>query len=237
MNEVHFYCLNFQNAERKLKMQRRFGQLGVLENCTFYDGVSFEDERIDPQDVNKRATSCCYGHLDMIRNFYYNSNYSFGIFCEDDIFIRKELKEKVPTILANMRALQLDVLLLGYLCTGVEEFPQFFSKRTGADLTEFSYYEYPFSTWGTQMYILTRPHAAFLLEKYTADYIRTLINNSLTPFSADFIFTKEGDKRALIRPIMAIEDNPTMTDYSDIWQQNFHLQCFHNEYKPNVFVE
>ena len=235
--DVHFYCLNFENLERKKNMQRRFNHLGLLEYCTFYDGVSFQDKRIDPSDINKKATSCSYGHLDMIKNFYYNSNFSFGIFCEDDIFLRKDLKEKLPSILSDMHSMELDTLLLGYLAGGTEIESSHFYSPLPCDNPDFKYYTYPFHTWGTQMYILSRNHAKHFLDKYTEECIRHLKTNPDTPFAADFIFTKEGKKNALIRPIMAIEDNLSFESIAHSGQQNFHRECFQKDYKPDIFEE
>ena len=44
-NELcEFYCLSYNNKERKAAMASRFQQLNLHVN--FYDGVNFEDNRI-----------------------------------------------------------------------------------------------------------------------------------------------------------------------------------------------
>ena len=73
-NELcEFYCLSYNNKERKAAMASRFQQLNLHVN--FYDGVNFEDNRILLKDNNndntnvKKCWSCMYGHLDMINKF------------------------------------------------------------------------------------------------------------------------------------------------------------------------
>ena len=65
-------------------MIMRFQYLDLSFN--FYEGVDlFTDPRT--KEFNISASSCMYGHLDMIYKFYFNTNKKYGIFCEDDILI------------------------------------------------------------------------------------------------------------------------------------------------------
>ena len=45
----------------------------------------------------------------MIYNFYYKTNKKYGIFCEDDIHIHKDLIEIMPKILLDFNILNLDI--------------------------------------------------------------------------------------------------------------------------------
>ena len=92
-DDYYFSCLNFDNEERKKKIEERFKILDI--NYNFNKGVNFDDDRIkNVPEAYKRVFSCTYGHLDGIYNFYHNTNKKYGIFCEDDINIHKSLKQK-----------------------------------------------------------------------------------------------------------------------------------------------
>ena len=228
MNSVGFYCLSYNNYG-KTSMQEIFLKLGV--EAEIYSGVSFQDRRIAKiEDRLKRTWSTCYGHLDMIRSFY-ESDKEYGIFCEDDIIIRKDFIKNLPEILTDFNKLKLDILMLGYLCENkIDEysnFPTFLDKGT------FKYLRYPDDLWGTQMYMISRAHALKILSKYYYGYAeKTLINRELTPFSADWTITKEGN-RALIYPLTAIENFNKV--YEDEHQTRAHRNCYKFSYKPELF--
>jgi len=240
MDKTKFYCLNYNNEKRKKDMQRRFGTLKI--NCDFFPGVDFADERISRfseliDDATKRVWSCMYGHLDMIHDFYYNTKKDFGIFCEDDIFLHKNLNNYWPRICLDFSCLKLDVLLLGYLLqTNPNDSEDFTMKRLYISNSPFTYYSFPDYVWGTQMYMLSREHAKYLLDKYGtgSGYAeRTILDKSLVPFSADWTLTKEGN-RAIITPIVVVEDNDTT--YENDGQFHFHKKCFDLHFKNHLFI-
>ena len=245
MDRTKFYCLNYNNEQRKKDMQRRFDTLKL--KCVFSPGVNFADKRISDyseliDDATKRVWSCMYGHLDMIHDFYYNTNKDFGIFCEDDIYLHKNLYNYLPRICLDFMSLKLDVLLLGYLLqTDPNDGSDFTMKRLFINGSPFTYYSFPDYVWGTQMYMLSRSHAKYLLDKYglppngSICYAeRTTSDKSITPFSADWTLTKEGN-RAIITPIVVVEDNAT--DYAHDGQGSFHKKCFELHFKENLFVK
>jgi len=234
-----FYCLSFQNPERKSAMENRFENLGV--DIFMYPGVTFDDERIEGRNLDhhtKRAWSFTYGHFDLIREFYFNSEKDYGIFCEDDIFIRKDFIDHLPKIIDNFEAMNLDLLLLGYLTqyTIDENHSGFYLKGPKSTLDHpFSYYNLPDFIWGAQMYMLSRKQAMELIVKYSPPYADlSLTNNSMTPFNSDWTFTKEGN-RALLYPMIALEDGKTK--YLDGGQHNYHQECHYNNYAPELFYE
>lgn len=237
-----FYCLSFNNPVRKENMKRRFESIGA--DCIIYEGVPPEDTRIASlvNSHQKTIWSCMYGHLDMISDFFHNTDKEFGIFCEDDIYIHKDLKEMMPKLMKDFNHLQLDVLLLGYLLHFKVEknhcYPEYAlqnpSSFDNSDI--YSYHHYPDSVWGTQMYMLSRASAKTLLDKYefSSGYAeRTLHDPTLISFSADWTITKDGN-RALITPILAVEDN--QTNYEHDGQRHFHQSCFNAHFVPELFI-
>ena len=252
-----FYCLSFKNEIRRINMCRRFNQVNI--DCIFYEGVSFEDDRIKKHvglsDHTKRTFSCAYGHLDMITKFYYETDKDYGIFCEDDIYIHKELAIDLPSIISDNK---FDILLLSYLLpfTVRSEYIGFELKAGSPKTGKYKYHNYPDDTWGAQMYMMTREHAKYVIDTYSHDYAdRTLIQLpinqlkcnlpvedcsvsnvqrcKLTPFSSDWLFTKDGN-RALIAPILATEDNQSF--YTDLGQREFHKKCFLAHFDDATFI-
>jgi hypothetical protein len=234
-----FYCLSFQNPERKAAMENRFEKLGV--DIFMYPGVTFDDERIEGRILDhhtKRTWSFTYGHFDLIREFYFNSEKEYGVFCEDDIFIRKDFIEHLPKIINNFETMNLDLLLLGYLTqyTIDENHSGIYLKGPKSTSDHpFSYYNLPDFIWGAQMYMLSRKQAWELIGKYSPPYADiSLTNHSMTPFNSDWTITKEGN-RALLYPMIALEDGKTK--YLDGGQHNYHQECHHNNYEPELFYE
>lgn len=226
------YCLSYNNLERRQSMTERFNKLEL--EYTFYDGVNFTDPRIHP-DAYKKCWSIMYGHLDMLRMFI-DDNYEYGIFCEDDIYLHQNFKLMMPTVINNFEFLKLDILLLGYLIPfKVEPWYEGFSLKSNDYLiSSYKYHNYTNDVWGTQMYMLSRKSAQYMLNKYNDEFAINSITNEIIPFSADWTLTKDGN-RALISPCLAVEDGKT--DYKDdIGQKNYHLSCHHAHYDESLFI-
>ena len=233
------YCLSYNNSERKQSMKTRFEKLKA--NYIFYDGVNFTDPRIHKESY-KQCWSCMYGHLDMIKLFYNDPNTNFGVFCEDDIIIHKDFVELMPKIIQDFTYLNLDVLLLGYLIGFKidKHNPDFTLKNNDVNSDKYNYYNYPNELWGAQMYMLSKENAGKILEKYDQNNnyaIKTLVDKSMTPFSADWTITKDGN-RALIYPCIAVENGDiNIIHYGDCYgQYNFHKICHEINYDPNIFI-
>lgn len=238
-DKCDFYCLSYKNPERKTAMENRFKSLGI--DAFIYEGVSFDDERIAGRTMHehtKRCWSFTYGHFDLIREFYFNSEKEFGIFCEDDIYIRKDFIQHLPVIIENFKSMNLDLLLLGYLTkyTIDENHEGVYLKGPKSTSDHpFSYYSFPDSIWGAQMYMLSRTQAYYLLLKYSPPYADlSAINNSMNPFNSDWTITKEGN-RALIYPMIALEDGKTK--YEDVGQYILHQDCHQSNYVKDLFYE
>jgi len=232
MEECDFYCLSYKNPERKQSMENRFKQLGI--NAFISDGVSFDDPRIKNSKGYKRTLSFTFGHLDLIKDFYFLSDKEYGVICEDDIFIRKDFVKQLPIIIQNFKKMKLDVLLLGYLLNYNINF-QLKETEFNKEEHPFDYYSFPDNFWGAQSYIISKKHANYLIKKFSYPYSELSIENKkLKPFNADWCFTKEGN-RALIYPPICIEDGKTI--YEDSSQQIFHDSCHKFCYKENIFYD
>jgi hypothetical protein len=133
--------------------------------------------------------------------------------------------------------MRLDVLLLGYLLqTNPNDSTDFTMQRLFINGSPFTYFSFPDYVWGTQMYMLSRNHAKYLLDKYGTEsgYAeRTITDKSITPFSADWTLTKDGN-RAIITPIVVVEDNYTI--YENDGQLIFHKKCYDLHFKENLFI-
>ena len=219
------YVINFNDDIRKERMIQRFNTMNI--ELKFTPPVYQIDPRIplyaDPK-VEKRTWAIMLQHLDSIKDFYNNTNSSHCIVCEDDIMISKNFKNDLPNILQNFEHLKLDILLLGYLLPfKLNENPYFKPKS-------YQYYNYPDDLWGSQMYLISRAYAKFLLDKYTIEFA---LNNLDKPYSPDWVITKNGNK-SMLYPMIAVEEGNTKTSHEG--QNNFHKRCFEANYDSNLFI-
>jgi GR25 family glycosyltransferase involved in LPS biosynthesis len=236
INNYDIYCLSFNNLKRRREMENRFKQLDIT--CSFYDGVNNNDPRIFNNN-GFGAWSCMIGHIDMIKNFYDNSEKEFGIFCEDDIFIHKDFVKTLPDVIEDFKLMELDILLLGYLIPFKisSEYNGFEFKSVNNNSNnnlKYVYHNYTNDLWGSQMYMLTKKHAKYLLDNYNIEYaIRSLNDNTLQPFSSDWTITKKGN-RALIYPMLAVETADKKCGHQG--QDTFHENCKNVNYDPNMYI-
>lgn len=258
-SEIDFYCLNYTDEpytknERRIEMERKFTQLNIP--LWFYSGVTYSDERIKNIHSSLQHTwSICYGHLDMINHFLTNSNKEYAIICEDDILIHKDFANYLDYILDVFKKTSFDLLLLGYLCSNpIHTYSNFYelhvfpfktppfitniNKENNIDHCPPDYpyklFNYPDSTWGTQMYMISKKQAKFIIDKYYDTYaMQSLTDSSMTVFSGDWTITKEG-KRAVIYPLLVIENG--LSNYEDEGQDMAHKKCFNFSYIPNTFI-
>lgn len=226
---IPIYVINFNDENRKEKMINRFNNLGF--DLHFVPPVTKEDSRLDIPNVNfdKRTWSIMLQHLDSIRHFYENTTDDHCIVCEDDILISKNFKSELPIILQNFKDLNLDILLLGYLFPH-KLYNTYFSLKSTTKIN-YTYHNYPDDLWGCQMYLISRSYAKFLLDKYTLKFAVSNLNNP--PYNPDWIITKNGN-RAIIHPLIAVEEGDTKTDHSG--QNDFHRSCFLCNYNPDIHI-
>jgi GR25 family glycosyltransferase involved in LPS biosynthesis len=234
--DIPIYIVSYKNKERKERMTDRFSKLN-FNNVNFVKEVHSNDDRIkcfshleNYNKIEKRTWSIMLQHLDSIENFYQNNkNYNYCIICEDDIFISKDISNKLQNIIKDFNSLSLDVLMLGYLLPfkldiNSSHFPPLLKNNT------YSIYNYPDDIWGTQMYMISREYAKFLLENFTNLYAYYNLDK---PYNPDWIITKNG-KRALIYPMFAVEEGVNLSDcYS---QQQYHKLCFETHYIKENYI-
>ena len=225
MDDIDVYCVNFQDDIRKTRMIQRFQSHQIPLN--FVEPVFTHDTRIDSRLSDKRTCSIMLQHLDSIRTFYETSTKPYAIICEDDILISTNFKKDLPRILELYRELNLDVLLLGYLLpfkpNNHSEFPLF------KEIDTYKCYDFPYHLWGSQMYLIHREHAKFLLDKYTMEYAVTDLNR---PFNPDWTLTKD-KKKGILYPMLAIEEGNVKTDHDG--QRTFHEECFRVNYIEHLY--
>lgn len=223
--DIPIYVINFNDDVRKQAMINRFKSIGL--NLVFTKPVYTSDSRLNVDvKFDKRTWAIMLQHLDGIRDFYENTTCDYCIVCEDDIMISKNLKNDLPLIIDNFNKLNLDVLLLGYLMPSkIHNNYYKMIKQLG-----YSFHEFPDDLWGSQMYLVSRNHAKFLLEKYTVEWASQNLDK---PYSPDWILTKVG-KRAFIYPMVALEGGDTKTD--NVGQNDFHRTCFITNYDPDIYI-
>jgi hypothetical protein len=227
VEQCAIYCLNYANEQRRQAMTEKWQRVGV--NATMFAGVPTTDPRIAGRGLHahtEKCWSCMMGHLDMIRAYLEETGPEVGcaVFCEDDILIDADFRARLEHVVADFTTLGLDTLLLGYLIqypmTGSTDRQSCYVDVETGHATQYRYYGYG-DIWGTQMYMLSREQAAWILAKYGGDYADRFLANPAehTQFSADWSITKEG-RRALIYPMLAIEDG--LSTYDDHSQREFH---------------
>tara|TARA_R110002074_G_scaffold393935_1_gene580948 strand:- start:272 stop:1021 length:750 start_codon:yes stop_codon:yes gene_type:complete len=232
------YVVNFKNEERKKRMLKRFTTLDIIPN--FINEVELTDPRVSKCSFNndiKRTWCVMLQHLDCIRDFYNNTNEKYCIVCEDDIHISKNFCKDLPNIICNFNNLNLDVLMLGYLLSykiqnESKNHKHYFPIIKNKDIiVRHDYHKYPDDIWGTQMYLITRKYANFLLDKFTPEFAFNNIDN--INYNPDWIITKNGN-RALIVPMVAVEEG---INISDCYNQNiFHKKCYDLNYDEKLYI-
>ena len=213
------YGFSYNNPERKQKMEERFAAVGL--SIEWVETVERDDPRCRPEHC--RTDAVMHNHLDMIRHFLRSEN-EFGVFCEDDIRIRRDLARTLPIAFDAYERIGLDVLLAGYLVA----YPVMSHDSGEHRPVEpvFGFFDYHDQIWGSQMYILGRDGAARVLGAFAEPA-------SVPAFSPDWTITKFG-RRAIIYPMLAVEEGSTQTDH---WgHQDFHARCAAVQYDPALHI-
>jgi hypothetical protein len=241
------YCVSAPgNEARRARMQERMAQVEL--SCEFLHAplTAADVEKLvaatgQPKSdgLEYRTTAIMLDHLALIRRFVHETSASHVIVCEDDIYLRRTIKQDLPSIVREFDARELDVLLLGYLWPHREV--------DDVAVSGYRFCDYDDELWGSQMYLLSRRHATHLVETYTlawaianADAWADAWANShasahvdVKPFSPDWILTKVG-RRARLYPMLAVEEGGTPTTHVN--QIEVHRQCAEAQYDPALFV-
>ena len=233
---MKIYIISYKNEERLNRMRKRFEQVGMVDNVVITKEVHVNDDRLvglsNREKYNKidlRTWAIMLQHMDAIRSFYEGED-AQCIVCEDDIHISKDFSKELGGIVKDFDDMKLDVLMLGYLfpckISHNSNFLQIFTSEYGH-----TYHYYPDDIWGTQMYMISRSYAKFLLDRFTAEYAYETIDTY--PYSCDWIITKNG-KRVLISPMLAVEEGVNLSGHHG--QVEFHKRCFEVNYDSNKYI-
>jgi hypothetical protein len=190
--------------------------------ATDVSGLVVATGQPEPIGFDPRTAAVMLDHLELIRRFVQKTSASHVIVCEDDVYLRRTLKQDLPSIVSEFDARELDVLLLGYL------WPQ---RDNDADKPGYRFYDYDDNLWGAEMYLLSRRQAIHLIETYTLDW--AIAHAPDRPFSPDWIITKVG-RRARLSPMIAVEEGEVGTTHAG--QIEFHRRCAEVQYDPALFV-
>ena len=229
MDNVGFYCLSVPGSDRYNRMKGRFEHESV--DVAFIPVLAETDPRLHGLK-GPSAASGAFGHLDMMRAFL-DSDKEFGVFCEDDIHLRRGIREFIPELTMKFRRHKLEILLIGYLFPKQirtidmyydTSFEGQFNVPIDENILMFRHID---RLWGAQMYILDRKKAQYFLDTYTVDYyLRSKTDSSLKPFSADYLFTKDG-VRAAIYPMMGVEESYTINhSVQNIYHYESHTEHY-----------
>jgi GR25 family glycosyltransferase involved in LPS biosynthesis len=209
------FYLTFDGSDRDLRMQERFKKL---------------DLHATKIAAHRSNDGCMLGHLEMIKTFLQTSTKEFGVFLEEDVYIHKEFKGCVDKLTGLILEKDLDILLIGYLMTHAPygcHWLQQIAEKDGITI-----HSYPEDTWGTQGYILTRPYAMYIYNKYNKWYMDNCETYSLAHFKSDWTIVKRG-KRALIYPMLCIEEGDVVEGHAG--QTAFHRGTTDFHYKPDLY--
>jgi GR25 family glycosyltransferase involved in LPS biosynthesis len=239
--DLPIYCLTFRSEENRKKMTNRFNTCGL--GFEFVESTDAYDPEICPPEtmlniaksINRwepRAWSCMHGHLKILKKISEQEE-DLAIICEDDVYLRRDIKKELPNIIVNFYRLNLDILLLGYL---TEKRPFIAEHDRPSLLPIFGYFGYdnePYF-WGTQMYMIRKSHAKELYEKFgprSPASFYSLLDSKATPFASDWILTKQG-RRAFISPQIAVSRKEQGTDPTN-WLHNAN---YYNNYHPELYI-
>jgi GR25 family glycosyltransferase involved in LPS biosynthesis len=236
--KVNYYVLTTIDSEKYKKMKYRFEHENI-EAC-YCPVVEFSDARLsEVEDKHKRPWSCMLGHLDMFARFL-KSDAKYGVFCEDDVHIRRGITEIIPETIAKYERRNLEILMLGYLfpfkpveLTFYHE-PEFYHQKLDIIDENLIYFSYIERLWGSQMYMLDRKTAERFLNTYTIEYAKqSLMNPDMAPYAVDWTITKNG-RRAAVYPMLAVEEKPI--DSSDYGQYTYHTKCNEVHYDASKYI-
>lgn len=238
MQDTQFYVLTTIDSERHHRMKMRFQHENI--NTEYCGIVPFHDHRlVNAPEPNKRSWSCMFGHLDMFRRFL-DSSSEYGIFCEDDIHIRRGMNEIIPEAIAKYERHNLEIMMLGYLFPfkpvelSFYHEPEFYHQKLDIIDENLIYFTYIDRLWGSQMYMLNRATAKRFLTTYTLEYaMNTLTNQNITPFAVDWTITKDG-RRLAVYPLLALEER--RGDSGIYGQDSYHIKCHDVHYDSEKYI-
>lgn len=209
----------------------RFEILGL--RYQFVESLPWDDPSIRPPDGliesakllngwNTYAWSAAHGHMAAVQAIA-DSGDELGVIIEDDVHLRLDLPKEMPCIMASFLKMDLDVLLMGYLTHMPPSAPRWAWPNKGV---QFTYHEYPDDLYGAQMYMISRRYALDLLDRCgpgSGYALRTLADRSIPQFVSDWLITKSTKRRALISPMIGVEEGKTQS--AENRYSEYHQRC------------
>lgn len=242
MHNMAKFCLTYQNAHKRQVMQHKFDLLAWQVH--FQEGFPAEHGERAPhpdqlhrvkqrQRWDAHAWSVMQGHMAMLEHFVQHTTEPYGMFMEDDIHIRGDINDHLPKILQDMKVLNLDLLLLGYL---THAHLHTIHAQMPVLNQPFTFHEYPFNVYGLQMYVMSRAHATDLVTTYGKQSVWTseVLDTDAT-YNPDWILSKQG-RRACVYPLLAVEARGGGMVYADEGQLNWHRMCHEAHYDAHKFI-
>lgn len=225
MNNIPIYIINCNNELRKKRMIDRFKHVNLIPTFNCFTNISDIESKFNT--TLSMPDKCMLSHMDCIKNFY-ESKKPLGIICEDDIYIHKTLDKEIEKIAGFINKNQYDILLLGYL---LNYKPPYHYHNLLTSFDNYKVYDFNNQLWGTQMYMLTRKYAKYLLDNFPIQWKFENINST---WAADWIITKNG-KRAMIYPMLAVEEGDRICD-NDSGQKRYHRECNKIQYNSKIYI-
>jgi GR25 family glycosyltransferase involved in LPS biosynthesis len=228
---MKIYCLTYKNPNRKAEMQQRFEKLDL--QYEFVESVAIEDVAISTDVIAQakhlklwypKPFSIMAGFLLVLEKIV-SGNEEISIVVEDDVQLRKDFSQLLPSVLDNFQRIAPDVMMLvyqnynfnhplsefGYLISQLQPAPDFKThrdQRTYYDARVFQHETMPVTfnkIWGTQMFMITKTFAQHVLTNYGLAYAESaILDQTKNVWSPDSIINKIG-KTALINPMMGVE--------------------------------
>lgn len=228
---MKIYCLTYKNPNRKAEMQQRFAQLGL--HYEFVESVAIADVCISADVVAEakqlklwypKPFSIMAGYLLILEKIVAGTE-DISIVTEDDVQLRRDFSQLLPSVQDNFQRIAPDVMMLvyqnynfhyplsefGYLISQPQPAPDFEThqdQHTYYDTRVFQHETMPVTfnkIWGTQMFMITKTFAQHVLTHYGVAYAESaILDQSKNIWSPDSIISKVG-KTALINPMMGVE--------------------------------
>lgn len=217
--EIEIGCLSFNNPSRKTRMENRFQQLGLKYHIFDHFEYTDTEQKLLANESTRRIYSIMINHLKIIQYYYENSTNNQIIVCEDDVYISRKYPILIDHVVSDLITNQLNIILLGYLLH---------EKLFSTD--HYLLYNYGDQLWGAQCYIITRQYAGQLLDKY----VYHSFDLNICPFSSDWIITKPKDKRAIIYPLLFLEEGHSGDAH--VLHEQLHQQFTSVHYNPELYV-
>jgi len=242
MVHIDKYCLTYKSPTKRMHMMHKFEKLGW--HVRMMEGVDVQDSVRAPsaQQISEAIPKCRWdphawsvmqGHMCMLETYVQEGTAPYVLIMEDDILIRSDINDHLPKIMWDFEMCGLDLCMLGYLTPD----PLHVMEHKFPIINQvFSFHTYPFHVYGTQMYVVKRHHAEWLVHNfgyYSGWHEQVLLSDQ--PYNADWVITKMG-KTACVYPMLAVEQSGGGVSYQDQDQQEFHAMCHARMYDPAIHI-